>query len=410
MNSTITFFPVGNGDMTLIALADTAQTKILIDCNIRGSADDPEDATRDVAADLRRRLRRDQLGRPYVDVFLLSHPDHDHCNGFAKHFYVGAIGNYPDDRKPDAEKRIVIREIWSSPMVFRRAGKDHVLCEDAKVFNAEAKRRVLLNRAQRFLGIGAGDRILVLGEDEDGKTDDLAPILVRVDQIFSRVNGAANLCFQARLLAPIPKADDQTEEDLGKNHSSVILNMTIATDAARQSSCQFLSAGDAEVLIWERLWVKHQRQPGVLAYDLLQTPHHCSWHSLSYDSWSELRDDAGVSQAARSALSKMRRNGIIVSSCDPILDDDNDPPCHGAKREYVRIAAAATGSFLCTAEYPRAGAPMPLELTVTAQGLQLAGGAAASRTSSSPVQPAAAVTGLTFPNRPITPNKPAGFA
>jgi len=120
MSSTITFFPVGNGDMTLIALADTAQTKILIDCNIRSSADDPEDSTRDVAADLRRRLRRDAQGRPYVDAFLLSHPDQDHCNGFAKHFYLGPLGDYPDDRKPDDQKRIIIREIWSSPMVFRR--------------------------------------------------------------------------------------------------------------------------------------------------------------------------------------------------------------------------------------------------------------------------------------------------
>jgi len=79
MSSTITLFPVGNGDMTLIALGDTAQTKILIDCNIRGSADDPDDPTRDVAADLRRRLRRDPRGRPYVDAFLLSHPDQDQC-------------------------------------------------------------------------------------------------------------------------------------------------------------------------------------------------------------------------------------------------------------------------------------------------------------------------------------------
>lgn len=410
MDSMITFFPVGNGDMTLIALADSAQTKILIDCNIRGSADDPSDPTRDVAADLRRRLTRDERGRPYVDAFLLSHPDHDHCNGFAKHFYAGPLADYPDDWKPDAQKRIVIREIWSSPMVFRRAGKYHVLCEDAKIFNAEAKRRVAVNRRQGFMGVGAGDRILVLGEDEDGKTNDLGPILVRVDQWFSRINGTANSCFQAHLLAPIPKADILTEETLGKNHSSVILNMAIASDPSRRSVSQFLSAGDAEVAIWERLWNKHQYQAAVLAYDLLQAPHHCSWHSLSYDSWSDLHQRAQVSPAARAALSQIRRGGIIVSSSNAIYDDDNDPPCYGAMLQYQRIAAGVGGSFACTGEYPSASRPLPLEFVVTAMGIKRVEAAASPRVGGSAVRPAAAVGGLGFPNRPITPNKPAGFA
>ncbi len=64
--TTVSLFPVDNGDMTLIALADNLDTKVLIDCNIRASADDPEDVTRDVAKDLRDRLKRDSKGRPYI--------------------------------------------------------------------------------------------------------------------------------------------------------------------------------------------------------------------------------------------------------------------------------------------------------------------------------------------------------
>ena len=75
MASTITFLPVGNGDMTLIVLGDETAMRILIDCNIRGAADDPDDETRNVAQDLRNRLKRDDKGRPYVDVFAWSHPD-----------------------------------------------------------------------------------------------------------------------------------------------------------------------------------------------------------------------------------------------------------------------------------------------------------------------------------------------
>jgi hypothetical protein len=408
MTATITFFPVGNGDMTLVSLADASETKILLDCNIRDAADDPDDDTRDVAKDLRNRLKRDANGRPYVDAFLLSHPDQDHCNGLTEHFYLGDPTNYPDDRKPDAKKRILIRELWSSPMVFRRASKEHTLCDDAIAFNSEAKRRVKVNRDKAFIGVDAGNRILILGEDEDGKTDDLKTILVSVDTTFNRINGSYSRCFEARLLAPVPRSDDDTEETLSKNHSSTILNMAIAAGPTGSAIRQFLTAGDAEVAIWERLWEKHRRNRAVLEYDLLQSPHHCSWHSLSYDSWSDLHEDAAVSQNARSALSQIRSRGIIVASSDSIEDDDIDPPCWGAKREYEAIAKKAGGNFFCTGEYPDANAPAPLEFSISDQGLQHV--VRKSALSGSLLRPSAAASAFAFPNKPVVPNKPAGFA
>ena len=54
MTSKISFFPVGNGDMTLIETE--SKRKILIDMNIRAAADDPDDETPDVAEMLRERL------------------------------------------------------------------------------------------------------------------------------------------------------------------------------------------------------------------------------------------------------------------------------------------------------------------------------------------------------------------
>jgi hypothetical protein len=370
MASTITFFPVGNGDMTLIVLGDEAAARILIDCNIRGAADDPDDETRDVAQDLRSRLKRDGKGRPYVDVFVSSHPDQDHCRGIRNHFYLGEPGAYPDDKKPDNEKRIVIRQIWSSPIVYRRASTNHSLTPDAKAFNTEAKRRVQLAREKKFTGIQDGDRILILGEDENGKTDDLEPILVKVDQDISSINGIKSSIFKARLLAPLPISEDECEEEeLGKNHSSAILNIELADDSSRKTVKKFLTGGDAEVLIWEKLWEKHETAPKVLEYDLLQTPHHCSWHSLSRDSRSKLGDKAAVSADAKSALSQIRSGGTIVASSFPIKDDDSDPPCYSAKLEYESITNDAKGEFICTDGYPTESKPAPLEFVLLDQKL-----------------------------------------
>jgi len=366
MPTTLTHFPVGNGDMTLICLGDKAGTTILIDCNIRTAADDPDDDTRDVAKDLRDRIKRDSKGRPFVDAFLNTHPDADHCRGAEKHFHLGPVKDYPDDKKPDNEKKILIGEIWSSPIVFRRASKDHTLCDDAIAFQKEAVRRALLARERQCVGIDAGDRILILGEDIDGKTDDLRAILVKLDEAFDRVNGTHNPLFKARLLAPLPISEDEAEEEeLGKNHSSVVLNIELADTAERKTVKSFLTGGDAEVLIWEKLWEKHKKKPEVLAYDSMLTPHHCSWHTLSHDSRTDLGDKAKVSADAKSALSQIRQGCIIIASSAPIKDDDCDPPCHAAKFEYQSIAKGAKGEFLCTGEYPTESEPAPLELVIS---------------------------------------------
>ena len=370
MPTTLTFFPVDNGDMTLIKFGDTDATTLLIDVNIRQDADDPDGEARDVAKDLRDRLKKDTNGRPYVDAFLLSHPDQDHCRGLTQHFHLGPLGEYPDDNKDYKDKKIVIREVWSSPIVFRRASKTHTLGADATAFSSEARRRVKMNRDKSF-AVGDGDRILIMGEDIDGKTDDLSPILKRVDESFSTINGKQSAFFSAYLLAPLDAQDDEEEEEcLVKNQSSVIMNITLAADAQTPDGAKFLTGGDAEVFIWNRQWARHKDEPEVLEYDLMQAPHHCSWHSLSYDSWSKLGEKVQIDADARSALSQTRNGAIVVASCKPIADDDSDPPCIRAKREYVAIVNDAKGAFYCTGEYPNAKAVEPLVFTVTSQGVQ----------------------------------------
>lgn len=362
MTAQLSFFPVGNGDMTLVQTE--GGNRMLIDMNIRSAADDPDDDTPDVAAKLRDKLVRDAAGRLYVDVLLLSHPDEDHCRGLRRHFHLGP----PDEWSKSADK-IVIREIWSSPMVFRRASRRHVLCEDARAFNAEARRRVRVFRDTPW-NVGDGDRILILGEDEDGKTDDLKAILVRVDHQFSRVNGQHDHSMTALLLAPLPTDDGDDEEVLSKNNSSTILRFSLS-GAGIADKCRFLTGGDAEVAIWEKLWQRHSRRADWLSYDILLSPHHCSWHSLSYDSWSEMREDAEVSEDARSALSQTRSGAPIVASSNPIEDDDNDPPCIRAKREYEAIASDSAGTFECVGERPSAKSPDLMEFEVGAHGLRL---------------------------------------
>lgn len=370
MPTTITFFPVDNGDMTLLKFGDAAGTTLLIDVNIRQSADDPSAPEyRDVAKDLRNQLKKDSNGRPYVDAFLLSHPDQDHCRGIDRHFHLGALSDYPDDEKENADKKIVIREIWSSPIVFRRASKNHTLCEDAKAFNKEARRRVEVNRKEQFV-VAHGDRIKVLGADVGNKTNDLAPILHEVGSTFNTICGAPSWYFSAHLLGPFEPQDKEDQEELlAKNQSSVIINFKLAADILNSDGANFLTGGDAEAYIWSEQWARHSDEPSVFKFDLLQAPHHCSWHTLSDDSWSEKKRNAKVNTNARKALSQAMEGAIIVSSSKPILDDDNDPPCIRAKEEYEDILSAVGGTFYCTGEYPSEKAVEPLVFTIGSGGV-----------------------------------------
>lgn len=314
--------------MTLITLR--SGRAILIDTKIPADQGDEID----LVSELRDRLSEDDQGRKFVDVLLLSHPDEDHCLGMERNFHLG-----PPESWSANDDKIFVREIWSSPMVFRRASSRLTLCNDAKAFNAEARRRVQHFREGNT--VADGNRIMILGEDEDGKTDDLGDILVKAGSEFNRINGCGDDSASFRLLSPVGKSDDDEEEEKkAKNLSSVVLQCLFHT-ANEPEACTFLTGGDAEVAIWEKIWERYEGTDWI-KYDILQAPHHCSWRSLSHDSWSELGEDAKVSDDARNALSQTHDGAMIISSSKSIKDDDDNPPCIRAKREYQEI-----GEFIC---------------------------------------------------------------
>lgn len=251
-------------------------------------------------------------------------------------------------------------------MVFRRASKNHTLTPDAKAFNTEAKRRVKLYKEKNGVGISDGDRVLIIGEDENPeKTEGLEGILVKEGQTFRCINGEDSNAAWMRVLGPFPMQDEEEEKSLEKNHSSIILQFHIASDAnpAHSEACVFLSGGDAEVAIWKKLWQKHQYKLDYLKYDLLQTPHHCSWHVLSFDSRSQCPDPK-VDGEAKNALSQANEGAFIVSSSKVIKDDDSDPPSFAAKQEYLSIS----NNFNCTGEYPNETSHEPMEFIIAVDG------------------------------------------
>jgi hypothetical protein len=163
------------------------------------------------------------------------------------------------------------------------------------------------------------------------------------------------------------------------------------------ATARYLLGGDAEVAIWEKIWDHHKNTPDRLQYDVLIAPHHCSWHSLSWDSWSDYGEDARLSLRARKALGQALSGAFVIASSKAIKDDEDDPPCIRAKREYLAIVRAVGGKFVCLGEGTETE---PLILTI-----------GEPKKPEKLLKPATAATGaFMFPNRPVAPDRPGGFA
>ncbi len=361
-NSTVTFFPVGenNGGMTLIKLNNENKTTILIDCSI---GDEAIAEHCDVNQELRDRLPVDPNDRPYVDAFILTHRHEDHLKGFQKHFHIGSLDDYKDD---EDELNIVIREMWSSHNFWKPSSPNYKLCDNAKAFNKEMKRRVELYSKDKSIQ-SEGDRAIIIGKDPEGRTDGLEEINIDIGDSFSKINNT-NISpkFNGIILGPIEQQEDEDEECFtDKNRQSIV--MQLAVSQGTQTN-KLLMAADAECLVWESLWEKYKDDTEKLEYDILYAPHHCSWHSLSYDSQSN-DDDPQVCENAKKALSQTNEEGAcIVAQCRAIKSSDEDPPSEAAKDEYVDIVGE--DQFYCTNEYPDEEKPEPIEFNLTSLGLQ----------------------------------------
>jgi hypothetical protein len=372
--SKIYHFPVGDGDMTLLELASGDNyVRILCDMHIRASSDwniEGFDETHyDVIAKLHELIDRDANDQPYVDALILTHPDEDHIRGYEKYFHTGSPEEYEASKDGEYDK-IFVREMWSSPIIFKRKQKNHNLCTDAQAFNKEAKRRVKLYRDNGYIG-SAGNRIRLIGEDRDGKTDDILSIVYKRGDTINRVNEVFLQELSVLVLAPLDDDDFPDDVDVDKNRSSVVLQWSVASHGRFLPTNFLLLAGDADVHVWNALAEKYEDNLDRLKYDLLIAPHHCSWHTLSEMSYSE-SDNPEVSELAVKALSQAQDGAVILSSSNVIKDDESDPPNWGAMKEYKSIAADADGEFKVLASHkPNAKKhPEVLVFRLTAEGLQ----------------------------------------
>ncbi|MBK8569126.1 MAG: hypothetical protein IPN81_03655 [Nitrosomonadales bacterium] len=376
----ITFFPVGNGDTTLIEANDKT---ILTDVNYRcerytdrfrpcidvngqiGNAATlgQEEASKpfewiyyDFALDLQYACYQSSYrsNREYrLSLLVLTHPDKNNLTGFGKLFYVGDPAEF-EDRPREDDKLILIEEMWiNSCFTDPKFETD----ESKPVFQ-EIKRRLDLQGKQGSELNGNRISILEATSSSDG--------LVKT---FSRN-------IEAHVLSPVKKegeASNAAQADV--NDASLVIRWTVKVFGGMN---RIMLGGDATVEVWDRIWQNYQNNTDKLSWHILLAPHHCAIDAIARKNKDGKYE---YSENALNALGQVISDGFVVSSSKEIKHNDDLLPSWEAKQKYLGMLKDADEARFLNPD-TRANAPLlysplqddkpePVVFTLTKEGPSL---------------------------------------
>ena len=322
------FWPVGTGDSSTICVND--EVVIQIDLHNLDAADADDDARTPIVERLVELLPQKDR-KPYLAVFVLTHPDLDHCKGFK-----------------DLREKVTIGELWFAPRIFRENASD--LSDDAKDFRKEAKRRVKITR-EADDEVKAGDRVRIIGysdlleeEDFEGFPEDR---LTTPGNPITELDGE-DLKEEFEAFVHSPFKDDDTASE--RNETSVGLRIELHE---KEGVGRGLFLGDLSYPTLRRVWDESRDHDNEdkLDCDVFLSPHQCS-KSVMYD-----KNEDGEETLKQDILDDIEKSlvdgGYIIASSDPVPAKNkkgDNPPHAKAKARYEEIVAE--GHFVCTGEHP----------------------------------------------------------
>lgn len=353
MDPRITYFPVGNGDCSLITLSDN--TQIIIDCNTTEEASDESDPSRyDVHQHLLDFGKKLNGKIPHVDVFILTHADQDHCRGFNTMFYTGDPTKYTV--KHTKEDLILIDELWFTHRIF--AAHEGEPSKWAKAFRKEAQRRIDLHLAKSPVCNDAGNRIRVVGHSNNPAYTGLGDLVVTPGNYIDVIDQKTKKDFRFFVHAPFRKEVDSKLAE--RNDTSVVLQACFDVGKTQHAGLAMFG-GDAGAAIWSK--ILELSKDATLQFDLFLAPHHCSWTFFSELPYKENKVPA---KDSLETLSKALDGARVIASCKPIKDDDDNPPHFAAKAEYVK--AVGKDNFFSLAEVGSLKRPLPTTFEMSESG------------------------------------------
>lgn len=352
--SKIKFYPVDNGDTVLIKVD---KTTIQIDANIRSNDD-----CYDVMSDLLDEFSKDGEGKYHLDLFMLTHPDEDHCHGIDTYYYLGDPDKYTDE---DLENDLVIiDELMVTPMLFSDATS-----APAKALKKEAERRRKLWDENSSDKTKAGNRLVIIGYDGDKKYENVTSYIP--GETIKKVNGKSITLLEFFVHSPFKDSLVEGKAEADKNETSIVMQARFKyTSTDTDPAALYLFGGDADHYIWEEIQnqSKAHGNDDKLDFDIFMVPHHCSWTYFNDVPYKKGETDEPVESSKDLIKDHKMTGAVIIASSKQIKDDDDNPPHYPAKEEYVKLIGS--DKFISLAEEPDSKNPKPVVYEVTSTGFQ----------------------------------------
>lgn len=342
-NQQVIFWPVGTGDSTTIVIDE--DHVIQVDLHVTAESSEADTPCTPVVDVLAERLPK-RNGRPYLAAFALTHADKDHCQGFSDLL----------------DSDILVGELWATPRLWREYAEDDAeMCEDARCFHAEAKRRVeaTLNHIVAGRQVPSGDRVRIIGYDFD-RDDNNHPYrnlpkeqLSFPGQTVTMIDGVdMGRVFEAFIHAPFK--DDCAA---ARNDTSLAMQITLKSN---RTIGRIMLLGDLAYPTLRRIFdcSADAGNEERVTWDVLLAPHHCSrkvMYAPGNDGTEEFKHD--IMDEFDNSRGEI---AYIVASCNPIpaRNKHGDNPPHAlAKSRYQELGIEA---FICTQEHGSINNPQPV--------------------------------------------------
>ena len=340
MANNMTFFPVGNGDMTLITT--DKRINFLMDCNMRKSAEEETNNDYDCNEYLHNNLNSDD-GMMYIDALFLTHSDQDHCRRMKEYFNLCAPEN-ADDTK------IRINELYVPAKLL--VDTEHKN-DDADAIRKEANRRLGLFGTDAFNK--SGNRVKIIGYSEE--LEEYNSLIIGAGKYITSINGIEDYGAEIFVLRPVKRDTDDENASVNDCTASFKISFTI-----NGNTYVAIVGGDITCENWKEV-IQYNED---LEFDILLAPHHCSWHSVS----TEDADGGNPDKEIEDFLEKSKDKAFIIASSKMIKRNNDNPPSYRAKNVYTKHLNDEE-RFICTAEYPDSENPKPLVLKITGQGVSV---------------------------------------
>lgn len=349
MMHTLTFFPLGNANTCRIDLANGR--KLLIDYAATRDADNPQRI--DLPAELRRDLA--EARRTSYDVVAFTHLDDDHIRGSSDFFRFEHAPKY------QGAGRVDIDELWVPAAAITEVGSDG----DARVIRQEARHRLL-----QGAGIRVFSRPARLKEwlNANGLTlESRIHCIVDAGQLVPSFDLPRD---SVEFFVHSPFAERQNENDVEVRNCDAVAFQARFTAGGRDTRLLMLSDLPCDDIAAMVRVTRAYRNEDRLEWDVCGLPHHCSYLSLGPEKGVTIVKP--LPDVAFLYEKKGRRGSTLISSSDPIRNEETTQPPHFQAANYYKAAVQGHGGeFIVTMEHQTPSIPVPLVVHIDALGARV---------------------------------------